>query len=144
MVKLKKKKPIKFQVRAKPHTKPKFRSFRSVKINFLGQATIFCTILCLILFFFTYFLSNLAVAEKVIDFLGYVIIISFFAALFFATLNIFYHLYQCIEYVVVHEWLHLIEPKHDEKFLALLDKYLPKWRQTREELNRFILTYEKW
>jgi len=52
--------------------------------------------------------------------------------------------YQCIEYVVVHEWLHLMEPKHDEKFLALLDKYLPKWRQTREELNRFILTYEKW
>lgn len=97
MVKLKKKKPIKFQVRAKPHTKPKFHCFRLVKIHFLGQATIFCTILCLILFFFTYFLSNLAVAEKVIDFLGYVIIISFFAALFFATLNIFYHLFKFLK-----------------------------------------------
>ncbi|HOP39262.1 MAG TPA: hypothetical protein PL154_03285, partial [Candidatus Woesebacteria bacterium] len=97
MVKLKKKKPIKFQVRAKPHTKPKFHCFRLVKIHFLGQATIFCTILCLILFFFTYFLSNLAVAEEVINFLSYVIIISFFAALFFATLSIFYHLFKFLK-----------------------------------------------
>lgn len=52
--------------------------------------------------------------------------------------------HHCIEYVVVHEWLHLIEPKHDENFVALLDKHLPKWRQAKEELNRFILTYEKW
>jgi predicted metal-dependent hydrolase len=52
--------------------------------------------------------------------------------------------HHCIEYVVVHEWLHLIEPKHDDKFVALLDKHLPKWRQAKEELNRFILTYEKW
>ena len=51
---------------------------------------------------------------------------------------------HCIEYVVVHEWLHLIEPKHNDKFVALLDKHLPKWRQAKEELNRFILTYEKW
>jgi predicted metal-dependent hydrolase len=52
--------------------------------------------------------------------------------------------YHCIEYVVVHEWLHLIEPKHDEKFVALLNKLLPKWRQVKEELNRFILTHEEW
>lgn len=52
--------------------------------------------------------------------------------------------YHCIEYVVVHEWLHLIEQKHDTKFVALLNKHLPKWRQSKEELNRFILTYEKW
>jgi len=51
---------------------------------------------------------------------------------------------HCIEYVVLHEWLHLLEPKHDNKFVTLLDKYLPKWRQAKEELNRFILTYEKW
>jgi len=51
---------------------------------------------------------------------------------------------HCIEYVVVHEWLHLIEPKHNERFIALLDKHLPKWRQEKEELNRFILTYEEW
>ena len=95
---LKKKKLSKsFKSKSFKSTKPKFRSFRSVKINFLGQATIFCTILCLILFFFTYFLSNLAVAEEVINFLSYVIIISFFAALFFATLSIFYHLFKFLK-----------------------------------------------
>jgi len=95
---LKKKKLSKsFKSKSFKSTKPKFRSFRSVKINFLGRATIFCTILCLILFFFTYFLSNLAVAEEVINFLSYVIIISFFAALFFATLSIFYHLFKFLK-----------------------------------------------
>lgn len=80
----------------KPHTKPKFRSFLSTKINFLGQATIFCTIFCLVFFFFTYFLSNFAIAEEIIDFLSYVIISSFFAALFFATLTVFYYLLKLL------------------------------------------------
>lgn len=81
----------------KTHTKPKFRSFLSTKINFLGQATIFCTIFCLFFFFFTYFLSNLAIAEKIIDFLSYVIISSFFAALLFATLTFFYYLLKLLK-----------------------------------------------
>ncbi|MDD4399744.1 MAG: SprT family zinc-dependent metalloprotease [Dysgonamonadaceae bacterium] len=50
----------------------------------------------------------------------------------------------CIEYVVVHELLHLIEKKHDDKFVALMTRYLPKWKSTKEELNRFILSYEEW
>ncbi|NMB47970.1 M48 family metallopeptidase [Candidatus Kuenenbacteria bacterium] len=50
----------------------------------------------------------------------------------------------CTEYVVVHELLHLIEKKHDDKFVALMTKYLPKWKSTKEELNRFILSYEEW
>jgi len=50
----------------------------------------------------------------------------------------------CIEYVVVHELLHIIEKKHDERFVALMTKYLPKWRSTKEELNRFILSHEEW
>lgn len=50
----------------------------------------------------------------------------------------------CIEYVVVHELLHLIEKKHNERFLALITKHLPKWRNEKEELNRFILSHEEW
>jgi len=50
----------------------------------------------------------------------------------------------CIEYVVVHELLHLIEKRHNERFVNLLTKYLPKWRSQKEELNRFILSHEKW
>jgi len=51
---------------------------------------------------------------------------------------------NCIEYVVVHELLHLIEKKHNDRFVALLDQYLPKWHAEKEELNRFILSHESW
>ena len=50
----------------------------------------------------------------------------------------------CVEYVVVHELLHLIEQKHNERFLDLMTEYLPTWRSSKEELNRFILAPEKW
>jgi len=50
----------------------------------------------------------------------------------------------CVEYVVVHELLHLIEKKHSDKFVALMAKYIPKWRSIKEELNRFILSHAEW
>lgn len=40
-----------------------------------------------------------------------------------------------LEYVVVHEMAHLIEPTHSERFLALLDRHYPTWREARMELN---------
>ncbi len=49
-----------------------------------------------------------------------------------------------LEYVVVHEMLHLIEPTHSERFLALLDKHSPSWREARAELNSLPLSAEKW
>ncbi len=51
---------------------------------------------------------------------------------------------SCIEYVTVHELIHLIEKKHNERFQKLMTKYLPKWRSQKEELNRFILAHEEW
>jgi predicted metal-dependent hydrolase len=50
----------------------------------------------------------------------------------------------CIEYVIVHELLHLIEKKHNERFVALMTNHLPKWRSLKEELNRLMLAHEKW
>jgi predicted metal-dependent hydrolase len=50
----------------------------------------------------------------------------------------------CIEYVVVHELVHLIERKHNEHFADLMTGYLPKWRSARDELNRFMLSHERW
>ena len=50
----------------------------------------------------------------------------------------------CIEYVVVHELIHLIEKKHNDNFTTLMTKYQPKWKSLKEELNRFILSYEEW
>lgn len=51
---------------------------------------------------------------------------------------------SCVEYVVVHELLHLIEKKHNDRFVQLMSKYIPKWRSEKEELNRFILSHEEW
>jgi predicted metal-dependent hydrolase len=50
----------------------------------------------------------------------------------------------CIEYVVVHELLHLIEKKHNDRFVALMTKHVPKWRSLKEELNRLMLSHEEW
>lgn len=49
-----------------------------------------------------------------------------------------------LEYVVLHEMVHLIEPKHNEHFLALMTKYYPAWREARAELNELPLAAEVW
>lgn len=51
---------------------------------------------------------------------------------------------ECIEYIVVHELLHLIEPSHNQRFLALLDNFMPKWKFHREELNRLPFSHLDW
>lgn len=51
---------------------------------------------------------------------------------------------ECIEYIVVHEMVHLLERHHDERFIAFMDKFLPKWRFYKEELNRSPLRHENW
>lgn len=49
-----------------------------------------------------------------------------------------------LEYVVVHEMLHLHEETHNERFFALLDRHYPTWREARSELNELPLTAEIW
>lgn len=44
-----------------------------------------------------------------------------------------------LEYVIVHEMIHLIEPTHNERFIALLDKHYPAWREARAEINALPL-----
>lgn len=44
----------------------------------------------------------------------------------------------CLEYIVVHEMVHLLERLHNEKFVAYMDKFLPDWRSTRAELNGLV------
>ena len=43
---------------------------------------------------------------------------------------------QCLEYVLVHEMVHLLERRHNHRFKSLMDRYLPDWRQHRDVLNR--------
>lgn len=47
-----------------------------------------------------------------------------------------------LEYVVVHEMVHLLEPTHNSHFIALMDKFMPKWKFYREVLNRLPVPHE--
>ena len=49
---------------------------------------------------------------------------------------------ECLEYVVVHELVHLIEPTHNARFRALMDRFLPNWRFLRQALNRLPIRQE--
>ena len=50
----------------------------------------------------------------------------------------------CLEYILVHELVHLLERRHNERFRTLMDKLMPSWRLERDELNRAPLAHEKW
>lgn len=49
-----------------------------------------------------------------------------------------------MDYVVVHEMLHLVEPTHNERFVTLLEQHYPTWREARAELNELPLAAESW
>lgn len=51
---------------------------------------------------------------------------------------------ECIEYIIVHEMIHLLERHHNERFIAYMDKYLPRWKFCKEELNKSPLRHENW
>ena len=51
---------------------------------------------------------------------------------------------SCLEYILVHEMVHLIEPSHNERFRELMDKIMPQWRISRDELNRAPLAHADW
>jgi predicted metal-dependent hydrolase len=51
---------------------------------------------------------------------------------------------ECLEYIFVHEMVHLLERNHNERFKELMDKYLPSWRNHRDTLNGTPLKHEDW
>ena len=51
---------------------------------------------------------------------------------------------HCLEYIIVHEMLHLLERNHSDRFKALMDRFMPLWRSYREELNQTPLAHESW
>lgn len=51
---------------------------------------------------------------------------------------------ECLEYIVVHELVHLVEPTHNERFVALMDLYLPHWQHLRKQLNSLPVRHENW
>lgn len=49
--------------------------------------------------------------------------------------------YECLDYVILHELAHLRVKDHGPRFIAILDEYMPYWREIRELLNKNILDY---
>lgn len=50
----------------------------------------------------------------------------------------------CLEFILVHEMVHLVERHHNERFQKRMDELMPTWRRHRAELNRAPLAYEAW
>ena len=51
---------------------------------------------------------------------------------------------ECLEYIIVHEMVHLLERKHNDHFRELMDQFMPQWRLFRDELNHAPLSHETW
>ena len=50
----------------------------------------------------------------------------------------------CLEYLIVHELVHLIERHHNDRFLTLMEKHMPQWKFYKEELNRLPVSHGEW
>lgn len=50
----------------------------------------------------------------------------------------------CLEYILVHELVHFLERNHNDKFIAYMDKFMPKWRLHRNELNNLPIAHNDW
>lgn len=51
---------------------------------------------------------------------------------------------ECLEYIIVHELAHLIEPSHNARFVSVMNLFMPKWEYFREELNNLPVRHENW
>lgn len=51
---------------------------------------------------------------------------------------------ECLEYIVVHELVHLIEPTHCPRFVDIMDRFMPSWRNLRRRLNQLPVRHESW
>lgn len=51
---------------------------------------------------------------------------------------------RCLEYIIVHEMIHLLERHHNERFKAYMDEFLPNWKSIQDELNEMIFESSQW
>lgn len=52
--------------------------------------------------------------------------------------------FHCIEYIIVHELVHLLERNHNDKFVAYMNYFLPEWKQLKTELNKLPVSHRDW
>lgn len=51
---------------------------------------------------------------------------------------------RCLEYIIVHELVHLLERHHNDNFVAHMDKYFPQWKSCKKELNNLPISHAEW
>jgi predicted metal-dependent hydrolase len=51
---------------------------------------------------------------------------------------------DCLEYVVVHELVHFLEPTHNDRFQSIMKMFVPDWETRRRELNSLPVSHENW
>jgi len=51
---------------------------------------------------------------------------------------------ECLEYIIIHEMTHLLEPTHNSRFIALMDRFMSKWQFYRDRLNQLPVSHENW
>lgn len=51
---------------------------------------------------------------------------------------------ECLEYIIVHELIHLLERLHNDKFKAYMNRFYPKWKMQKKILNSMPLVHEEW
>jgi predicted metal-dependent hydrolase len=51
---------------------------------------------------------------------------------------------HCLEYIIAHEMVHLLERHHNDRFLYYMDAFLPTWRQLKTELNKLPVSHADW
>jgi predicted metal-dependent hydrolase len=51
---------------------------------------------------------------------------------------------ECLEYTIVHEMTHLLEPTHNSRFIKLMDRFMPEWQFCKDKLNQLPVSHENW
>src|SRR5205814_328610 len=51
---------------------------------------------------------------------------------------------ECLEYIIVHEMVHLLEATHNQRFIELMDRFIHNWQSYRDMLNRLPVSHECW
>jgi predicted metal-dependent hydrolase len=51
---------------------------------------------------------------------------------------------ECLEYIVVLEMVHLLEPTHNDRFIELMNRFLPQWQHVQTTLNRLPVKHDEW